>query len=158
MITTHVRPSETPDEHAFGDRRVSTPEMSEITTDGIRVGATAFFLEQESDRSRHHYVFGYRIVILNEGDAPAKLISRRWMIVDADGQRQDVEGPGVVGQTPLLAPGQAFKYTSFCPLTTPWGTMEGSYLMERTDGTRFNARIARFYLALPAQSTAPAVR
>jgi ApaG protein len=128
-----------------------TPEMSEAMTEGIRVGAAAFYLPQESDPHQARYAFGYTIVIANEGDAPAQLLSRHWVIIDADGEREEVRGPGVVGETPRLEPGQAFKYQSFCPLRTAWGTMEGSYTMRRDDGSEFEAKIGRFYLRVPAR-------
>ena len=131
-----------------------TPEMSEAVTEGIRVGAAAFYLPQESDPDEDRYAFGYTIVISNEGDRPAKLINRHWVIIDAEGERNEVRGPGVVGEQPRLEPGQAFKYQSFCPLKTPWGTMEGSYTMQRDDGETFSATIARFYLRLPAREPA----
>jgi ApaG protein len=123
-----------------------TPTLSDFTTQGIRVGATAYYLPEESDPDERKYVFGYTIVIANQGDTPAKLLSRHWIIIDALGRREDVEGPGVVGQTPHLKPGEAFKYQSFCPLRTDWGTMEGTYLMQRDSGETFEARIDRFYL------------
>ena len=126
-----------------------TPEMSEELTEGIRVGASAFYLPQESDADERRFAFGYTIVIANEGERPARLLSRHWVIIDAEGRREEVRGPGVVGETPRLEPGQAFKYQSMCPLRTPWGTMEGSYTMRRDDGERFEARVGRFYLRLP---------
>ena len=135
---------------------MATPEMSETVTEGIRVGAAAFYLPQESDPDEKRYAFGYTIVISNEGDQPAQLIRRHWIIIDSDGHREEVRGPGVVGETPRLEPGQAFKYQSFCPLKTPWGTMEGSYLMQRDDGGSFEANVGRFYLRLPARETAGA--
>ena len=125
---------------------MSTPELSDVMTEGIRIGATAYYLPEESDPDDRKFLFGYTIVIVNRGDSPAKLISRRWTIIDALGRREEVEGPGVVGQTPRLEPGQAFKYQSFCPLKTQWGTMEGSYRFQRDDGTEFDASIGRFYL------------
>ena len=133
-----------------------TPEMSDITTHGIRVGATAAYLPGESSPEDGNYVFGYRIVIVNDGDAPATLLSRHWIIIDADGNREEVRGPGVVGQTPRLEPTKGFKYSSFCPLPTPWGTMEGFYKMQRDNGEVFEARIGRFYLRVntPAPQTA----
>ncbi len=126
-----------------------TPALSDITTQGIRVGATAYYMPEESDPAERKYVFGYTVVIANDSDAPAQLLSREWIIIDADGHRQDVNGPGVVGKTPRLEPGQVFKYQSFCPLKTPWGTMEGQYQMRRDDGEIFQARIDRFYLKMP---------
>lgn len=124
--------------------------MSDSTTEGIRVGATAYYLPEHSDPDEDRYTFGYTIVIANNGDSAAQLLSRHWIIIDGAGHREEVRGPGVVGQTPRLEPGQAFKYQSFCPLSTPWGTMEGTYEMRRDDGTLFEARIGRFYLAVSA--------
>ena len=133
---------------------MATPEMSEDVTQGIRVGATAFYLPQESDPDERRYAFGYRIVIVNEGDQPAQLLRRHWIIIDGDGHREEVRGPGVVGETPRLQPGEAFKYQSFCPLPTPWGTMEGSYTFQRDDGETFEVAIGRFYLRTPAREPA----
>jgi len=123
----------------------STHEF-EAATDGIRVDASAFFLPAESDPDHGRYLFGYRIAIKNIGHQRVQLVSRRWLIIDAEGERQEVEGPGVVGQQPLLQPGESFVYHSFCPLPTPWGTMEGAYQMQREDGSRFDAPIDRFFL------------
>ncbi len=135
---------------------MATPEMSDATTEGIRVGAAAFFLPEQSDPTDRRYVFGYNILISNVGDAPAQLLSRHWVIIDGVGRREEVQGPGVVGETPRLEPGQAFKYQSFCPLKTPWGTMEGSYQMRRDSGETFDAKIERFYLRMGGESTKPA--
>jgi ApaG protein len=128
--------------------------MSDITTDGIRVGATAYYLPEQSDPDQRRYAFGYTIVIANNGERPVQLMSRHWIIIDAYGRREDVEGPGVVGQTPRLEPGQAFKYQSFCPLRTVWGTMEGSYQMRYDNGETFDVQIARFYLKIPKEQQA----
>jgi ApaG protein len=130
---------------------MATPEMSDAVTQGIRVGAAAFYLPDESEPDDRKYLFGYTIVIANVGEAPAQLISRHWVIIDAQGRREEVRGPGVVGETPRLEPGQAFKYQSHCPLKTPWGTMEGTYQMRRDDGEMFDARIERFYLRVPVR-------
>ena len=127
--------------------------MSDVTTEGIRVGATAYYIPEQSDPDGHQYIFGYNIVIANVGEKPAKLVSRHWAIIDAHGRREDVRGPGVVGQTPRLEPGQAFKYQSFCPLRTKWGTMEGEYLFQRDDGSQFEVQIGRFFLTLPKEKT-----
>jgi ApaG protein len=132
---------------------MATPEMSDVTTNGIRVGATAYFLPEESDPDQRKYVFGYTIVVKNDGDEPAQLMSRHWVIIDALGRREDVEGPGVVGKTPHLNPGEAFKYQSFCPLRTEWGTMEGTYTMKRDDDTTFEVNVGRFYLRTGIQVT-----
>jgi ApaG protein len=118
-------------------------------TAGIRVQAQAQFVESESDPDHLRWFYVYRIVIRNEGDAPARLRSRHWIILDANNHREDVRGPGVVGKTPRLAPGEQFEYVSSCPLRTAWGTMEGSYSFERDDGTAFEAAIGRFFLAPP---------
>jgi ApaG protein len=123
--------------------------MSDSTTHGIRVGATAYYLPEQSDHDQRRHVFGYTIVVANNSDKPAQLVSRHWIIIDAYGRREDVEGPGVVGQTPRIAPGEAFKYQSFCPLRTTWGTMEGIYQMRHDDGQIFEVQIARFYLKVP---------
>jgi len=133
---------------------MSMPEMSEVVTEQVRIGATAFFLPDESKPDEARWVFGYRIVIVNEGPTTIKLLSRHWLIIDGDGKREEVRGPGVVGETPELDPGKGFKYTSYCPLETPWGTMEGEYEMERADGSRFTARVGRFYLAMARREQA----
>ncbi|MCE9589067.1 MAG: Co2+/Mg2+ efflux protein ApaG [Planctomycetes bacterium] len=124
----------------------TTALTSDTITQGIRVDAHAFYLPDESDPTIGKYLFGYRISITNEGDAPAQLVSRHWLIIDADGHREEVNGPGVVGKTPRLEPGESFEYTSHCPLGTEWGTMQGEYQMKRDDGTPFEARIGRFFL------------
>jgi ApaG protein len=128
---------------------MATPEMSDTVTQGVRVGATAYFLPEESDPDDRKFLFGYTIVIRNDGDQPVQLVSRYWRIIDSNGREEEVRGPGVVGQTPRLEPGQSFKYQSFCPLKTPWGTMEGEYEMRRADGSTIQAKIGRFYLTSP---------
>jgi ApaG protein len=124
------------------------------TTEGIRIRAAAQYVPGESDPDRGHHVYIYRIVIANVGRERAKLLSRHWIIVDANGNRHEVKGPGVVGEFPDLAPGASYQYVSGCPLPTEWGTMEGSYVMERPNGDRFHARIGRFFLV----PSAPAIR
>jgi len=124
----------------------NTPEMSDTTTRGIRVGAAAFFLPDESDPPESKYVFGYRIVIHNTSDQSVQLTHRRWHVIDGDGKDREIWGEGVVGQQPTLEPGKAFKYTSWAPLETPWGTMEGTYTFQDEQGNEFEARIDRFYL------------
>lgn len=122
---------------------------SETTTEGIRVQVIPDYVPEQSEPDNDQFLFTYKIVISNEGDKWAKLLTRKWTIINADGITEDVEGPGVVGYAPELAPGESFEYSSFCPLNTPWGTMEGSYIMRREDGTKFEVKIARFYLAAP---------
>lgn len=124
--------------------------MSETVTGGIRIRAVASYLPGESFPAEEKYLFAYKVSIANEGKQSARLLSRHWVIINGNGDREDVEGPGVVGKTPHLAPGDMFEYTSFCPLNTDWGTMEGTYLMQRDDGSTFEAAIGRFYLAVNA--------
>lgn len=129
---------------------------SDTTTHGIRVQAAAQYLSGESDPERRKFVYAYRIAISNVGSARAQLRSRHWVILDADNQRRDVRGPGVVGQTPALGPGESFEYTSSCPLDTKWGTMEGSYTFTRDDGTSFEVEIGRFFL-VPSNPKIPSL-
>lgn len=117
---------------------------------GIELTIAPWFDAEQSDPAASRYVFRYRITIANRGGRWAKLLSRHWIIVDADAQRHVVRGEGVVGRQPELRPGQSFVYTSFCPLSTSWGTMEGSFLMRREDDELFEVDIPRFYLAAPA--------
>lgn len=124
--------------------------VSEATTEGIRVRAVAAYIPGQSDPARSQFVFAYKITIANEGLKRARLLSRHWVIINGNGDREDVEGPGVIGKTPMLAHGDVFEYTSFCPLNTEWGTMEGTYHMQRDDGTLFDVVIRRFYLAMNA--------
>ena len=107
------------------------------------------YLPERSAPRDSQYLFAYHIRVSNEGDETAQLVSREWVISDADGHVEHVKGPGVVGEQPVLAPGQAFEYTSFCPLKTNVGTMHGSYTMVTPDGEAFQARIAPFTLAVP---------
>ena len=123
---------------------------SEALTDGIRVQVRARYSAEHSDPKGSHWFFLYTIRVSNEGENEARLISRHWIIIDATGQAQEVRGEGVVGQQPLLAPGESFEYTSGCPLSTPFGSMSGSYEMQRSDGVRFDAEIALFELVEPA--------
>lgn len=121
--------------------------MSDVTTAGVRVGANAFYLPDESTPEDNEYVFGYRIVILNDSDRTVTLLSRHWDLIDGEGTLRVVEGEGVVGQKPRLSPGEAFKYHSFAVLPTPWGTMEGFYNLRGEDNNQqFKASIGRFYL------------
>ena len=122
---------------------------SSCTTHGFTVQVEPRFLPQNSDPARGSYVFAYHITVINGGLRTATLRRRRWMIIDADGERHSVEGDGVVGQQPMLEPGESYQYTSFCPLETRWGTMEGVYEMEDDEGVRFEIAIARFFLVGP---------
>ncbi|MFM9957981.1 MAG: Co2+/Mg2+ efflux protein ApaG [Phycisphaerales bacterium] len=118
---------------------------SDAVTRDIRVHVAPFFLSEHSDPGVK-WVFGYKVTITNQGQRRAKLLTRRWLITDADGRQKLVEGEGVVGQSPDLSPGQSFEYSSFCPLETPWGTMEGAYQFYDERGDAFDVAIGRFYL------------
>ncbi len=119
---------------------------SECVTEGISVKVVPSYLPTHSDPHQGRYLFAYHVTIVNNGDRRAILRSRQWVIVDSEGERQEVQGMGVVGHHPDLAPGERFEYSSFVPLTTSWGTMEGLYVMEREDGSVFHAKVKRFFL------------
>ncbi len=123
--------------------------MSDTTTHGIRIQARARYVPERSQPAVKLYFFAYNITITNVGDQTAQLISRHWIITDGNEHVEEVRGPGVVGETPILAPGQSFTYQSQCVLRTQFGTMRGSYQMVRPDGTSFDASISPFVLALP---------
>ena len=125
------------------------PAVSDTTTRGIRVQVESFYDEDRSSPQESYYFFAYRVRVSNVGKEKARLVSREWIITDSNGEVQRVQGPGVVGEQPTLAPGEAFEYTSFCPLSTAVGTMHGSYHMVRPDGSSFEAEIAPFSLAVP---------
>jgi ApaG protein len=122
---------------------------SEATTRGVNVAVNASYVAERSQPLENRWFFAYRIRIHNRGQVPVQLINRHWVITDAHGTVEEVRGPGVVGEQPLLAPGESFEYTSFCPLQTPFGTMEGSYEMVTEDGDIFWARIGQFTLSEP---------
>ena len=122
---------------------------SETVTDGIRVRVQSFYVPERSAPQRNLYYFAYQIRISNEGPAPARLVSRHWVITDGNGAVEEVRGPGVVGESPRLERGETFEYTSACPLPTPLGSMHGRYHMIRDDGLSFDAEIAPFALELP---------
>jgi ApaG protein len=123
---------------------------STALTDGIRVRVRAQYLSDQSSPRDDRFVFAYTITISNEGTAPAQLRTRHWVITDGRGVIDEVRGDGVVGEQPHLSPGESFQYTSGCVLTTPLGTMHGSYRMWRDDGSYFDATIAAFSLVSPA--------
>ena len=127
---------------------------SDTTTEGIRIQAAAQYLPDESNPDTPLFLFMYRIVIENVGRRTVKLRSRHWVIRDAFNERDDVRGAGVVGEYPLLAPGERYEYTSTCPLRTPWGTMEGSYTFEDSaTGETLEAEIRRFFLVPSSRLT-----
>jgi ApaG protein len=122
---------------------------SDTITQGIRVEVRSEFLAERSSPREEQYLFQYHVRISNVGSETAQLVSREWIITNADGEVERVKGPGVVGEKPVLAPGTSFEYTSFCPLKTAVGSMQGSYQMVTQDGTRFDAVINAFTLAVP---------
>ena len=115
----------------------------------IAVSAATQYLPDQSDESAGRYVFAYTLTIRNAGQVAAQLISRHWIITDAQGLVQEVRGLGVVGAQPLLQPGESFEYTSGTSIATPVGTMRGSYQMVAEDGGRFEASIPEFTLSVP---------
>jgi ApaG protein len=123
--------------------------MAESKKYEIAVSAHTQFIEEQSDPAIGRYVFAYTITIRNTGNIAAQLISRHWLITDADGEVQEVRGLGVVGHQPLLQPGESFEYTSGSAIATPVGTMRGSYQMTAEDGSQFEAAIPEFTLAIP---------
>ena len=118
-------------------------------TRGIRVTVEPSYFAEQSDPSNRKFQFGYRIRIVNESETTAQLLSRKWIIIDAAGRRQEVEGEGVIGQQPILRPSQSHEYSSFCPLDTRWGTMEGHYVFRGPGDERFEVAIKRFFLVAP---------
>lgn len=118
-------------------------------THKIRVDVSTSYVDDQSKPDESRYVFSYTITILNEGTVPAKLLTRHWVITDANGKVKEVHGDGVVGEQPHLQPGQGFRYSSGTVIETPVGAMHGSYQMVDDDGARFDAQIAPFRLAKP---------
>ena len=119
-------------------------------TDGVIVRVAVHFLAEQSAPARGRWFWTYHVRVENHRDQPVQLLSRRWLISDGRGHRHRVEGEGVVGEQPLIEPGQAYDYVSGCPLETPTGAMEGSYAMVEEGGRRFDLRIPRFALVGPA--------
>jgi ApaG protein len=115
----------------------------------IRVDVETNYVEDQSDPRERRYVFAYTITLRNEGQVSAKLLSRHWIITDANGKVQEARGDGVVGEQPYLKPGQGFRYSSGTMIETPVGAMQGTYQMVADDGQRFDAPIAPFRLAMP---------
>ena len=123
--------------------------MTDPNTYRIEVHALPQFIPDQSDPDERRYVFAYTMTIKNIGRAAAQLISRHWIITDGDSRIQEVRGLGVVGEQPLLRPGEKFEYTSGCQLDTPVGTMRGTYQLVAEDGTAFEAEIPEFTLSIP---------
>ena len=118
-------------------------------TQGIRVSVEPHYLEEQSDPAHERYVWAYRVEIENGGPVVVQLLARHWIITDGNGQVQEVRGLGVVGEQPVLQPGERFSYTSGCPLTTPSGIMRGTYQMAAPDGSLLLVEIPAFSLDLP---------
>lgn len=130
-------------------RSMTEQFTSEAVTQGFRVRVAAQYSPEHSSPEEGRWLFVYHVTISNEGEAAARLISRHWIITDAEGRVKEVQGAGVVGEQPFLRPGDVFEYSSFCPLPTPVGSMYGSYRMRREDGGFFDIDIAPFTLAAP---------
>lgn len=122
---------------------------SDAVTRGVRVRVQAEYSPEHSAPQQGRWFFLYTITITNEGDETVQLLTRHWLIADGSGDIEEVRGPGVVGQQPVLEPGQAFEYTSGCPLSVPFGSMQGTYQMVTASGESFDAEIARFELKGP---------
>jgi ApaG protein len=123
--------------------------MSEKTKYEVTVSAESFFIPEQSSPEQSRYFFAYRIRIQNTGDVRAQLLSRHWLITDANEKVEQVRGEGVVGEFPNLHPGEYFEYTSAAAIDTPVGLMEGSYKMRAADGIEFDAQIPQFTLSVP---------
>jgi ApaG protein len=122
---------------------------SEAVTQGIRVHVQSQYDPSRSRPHQNQWFFLYTVRISNESSETVQLLSRHWIITDATGHVEEVRGPGVVGEQPVLGPGQSFEYTSGCPLSTPFGSMHGTYQMGNTRGGHFDATIASFTLSEP---------
>lgn len=120
------------------------------TTRGITVRVSVTYLPEQSEPRRGRWFWAYHVRIENDGTEPVQLLTRHWIITDGRGARHTVEGEGVVGEQPLIEPGQAFDYVSGCPLATPTGAMQGSYAMVSASGATFDVAIPRFALTAPA--------
>lgn len=132
---------------------MSQPPLFEATTRGIRVAVRAFYLADQSQPEQSHYVWAYRVTIENRGRVTVQLLRRSWRITDGMGREQQVHGPGVVGEQPVLEPGESFEYTSGTPLSTPSGFMRGLYhMVERDSGEEFDVAIPDFSLDSPHQA------
>lgn len=115
----------------------------------VLVEAQPYYIEAQSSPEQNRYVFAYTITITNVGSSPAKLLTRHWLITDANGKVQEVNGDGVVGENPHLSPGDSFRYTSAAMIETPVGVMQGKYQMQSDAGENFNAAIPKFTLSIP---------
>ena len=125
------------------------PHASKASTENVRVTVVARYVPERSNPAMSNYFFAYQVTIANEGAMPVRLLTRHWIITDALNRVEEVEGVGVIGETPIIQPGEDYTYTSFCPLKTVFGTMRGTYGMVRPNGETFHATIASFSLLGP---------
>jgi ApaG protein len=126
-----------------------TTTTSETVTNDIRVAVTSRYMPEKSNPMQRYYFFSYDVTIINEGSRPVQLISRYWKVRDAFGRIEEIRGPGVIGKQPRIQPGESFQYSSFCPLNTEFGSMQGNYQMISEDGGQFDAEISSFQLISP---------
>jgi ApaG protein len=126
-----------------------TVPTSEAITRGVEVRVESRYVPEQSNPDRGGWLFAYTVRIANKGGQTVQLISRHWIITDANGETEEVRGPGVIGAQPVLRPGESFEYTSACPLGTAFGTMHGTYQMVTDSGEQFDAEIAAFSLSTP---------
>lgn len=131
------------------DPRSQLAPLSDAITRNVRVEVLARYSAENSQPAQGKWVFQYTVRITNQGAETVQLMTRHWIITDATDQVSEVKGDGVVGNQPVLAPGESFKYSSWCPLETPFGSMHGSYQMVTTDGSEFDVEIAPFALRAP---------
>ena len=123
--------------------------MFSKTTNNINVSVRSYYLEEQSEPNEQHFVWAYQITINNVGQQTVQLKNRYWKITDSNGTKKEVKGAGVIGEQPILRPGEKYKYTSGTPLSTPSGFMEGYYEMETTDGNKFAVSVPLFSLDSP---------
>jgi ApaG protein len=129
--------------------KLSAVEISQAVTRKIRIQVRSRYLPERSAPPQHQWFFAYRIRIANESSETIQLLTRHWVITDANGRVEEVNGEGVVGEQPILDPGDTFEYTSGCPLTTPFGSMKGEYRMVSRLGEEFDVTIPPFVLRIP---------
>ena len=122
---------------------------SKAVTRGVRIEVTTEYDPSRSFPEHNRWFYLYTVEISNDGSETVQLVSRHWIITDASGHVEEVKGPGVVGESPVLEEGESFEYTSGCPLSTPYGSMHGTYQMVTADGDRFDAQIGEFVLGQP---------
>ena len=130
----------------MGEAQRELTALSDAVTENVRVEVLSHYSEENSKPQQGVWVFQYTVRITNQGAETVQLISRHWIITDAAEQAKEVKGPGVVGQQPVLAPGESFTYSSWCPIETPMGMMRGTYQMVRASGAQFDIEIAPFAL------------